>query len=67
MTGYLAAAYACRAVAVLALATTVWLAVTGSPWWALLALYTAFLAAFLGGRCHVGHLHPDTQQEGKHA
>ena len=63
MTGYLAAAYACRAVAVLALLATVWLAVTGSLGWALLTVYAALLAAFLGGRCHAGHLHPDTEQE----
>lgn len=56
MTGYLRAAYACRAVALAAALATVWLAVTGSPWWALLTVYTAFLGAFLGGRCHAGHL-----------
>jgi hypothetical protein len=63
MTGYLVAAIVCRVVAFTAAVAAVWLAFAGSPWWALLTLYAAFLAAFLGGRCHAGHLHPSTQQE----
>jgi hypothetical protein len=63
MTGYLVAAIVCRVVALAAVVAAVWLAFTGSPWWALLTGYTAFLAVFLGGRCHAGHLHPDTQRE----
>ena len=64
MTAYLRAAYACRAVAVLALAATVWLFVIGSPWWACaLTGWVTFLAVLLGGRCHVGHHNTLTLRE----
>ena len=55
MTGYLRAAIAFRVLAILAVAATVWLAGLGHPWWAALASWVAFLAVFLGGRCHTAH------------
>ena len=55
MTGYLRAAIALRVYAVLALADTVGLVVTGHLWWAGLSAWMAFLGVFLGGRCHLAH------------
>ena len=55
MTGYRRAAVACRVLAVLAVAATGWLAGLGHPWWAALTGWVAFLAVFLGGRCHTAH------------
>lgn len=55
MTGYLRAAIALRAVAVLAVGSTVWLAVLDHPVLAGLTAWAAFLAVFLGGRCHTAH------------
>lgn len=55
MTGHLYAAITARTLAALATAATVWLAFHGHPWLAVLAGWLAFLAAFLGGRFHLGH------------
>lgn len=56
MTAYLRAATAFRAVAVLAVGGTVRLAVLDHPVLAGLTAWAAFLAVFLGGRFHTGHL-----------
>ena len=56
MTGYLRAATAFRALAVLAAAGTMWLAVLNHPWLAGLATWAGLLAVFLGGRLHTAHL-----------
>ncbi|MEU5322940.1 hypothetical protein AB0G67_40250 [Streptomyces sp. NPDC021056] len=55
MTGYLYAAIACRVLAPLTAAGSVWLALTDHPWLSLLTGWLAFLALFLGGRLHLAH------------
>jgi hypothetical protein len=56
VTAYMRAATAFRAVAVLAVGGTVWLAALDHPVLAGLTAWAAFLAVFLGGRFHTGHL-----------
>lgn len=55
MTGYLRAAIACRALAVLAALVTCWLVYAGHPWWAVLAGWVAFLGFFTGRLLNLGH------------
>jgi hypothetical protein len=55
VTGYLRAAVACRLLAVLAVAGTVWLGVLDRPLLAVLAGWVAFLGVFFGGRFHAAH------------
>lgn len=55
MTGYLYAAIVCRALALLAIAATVWLPYT-APWWVVaITAWVAFLGVFLGGAMHLAH------------
>lgn len=55
MTAYLRASIACRVLAPLTAAGSVWLALTDHPWLSLLTGWLAFLALFLGGRLHLAH------------
>jgi hypothetical protein len=55
VTGYLRAAVACRALAVLAAVGTVWQADIDRLWLAALTAWVGFLGVFFGGRFHTAH------------
>lgn len=71
VTAYLRAAIACRVLAPLTAAGSVWLALTDHPWLSVLVGWLAFLALFLGGRLHLAHnrtvTHPTTTPRPKKA
>lgn len=55
MTGYLYAARVCRAVALLAVLTALWLVHAGHPWWACLPGWWAAVAFLIGRFLNIGH------------
>jgi hypothetical protein len=55
VTGYLRTAVVCRALAVLAVGGTVWLAGHGHPLLAAVTAWVVFLGVFFGGRFHTAH------------